>query len=368
MSARDRVAAEDAKARAMAIYKAKGKAATVMAASSMKSGATATRSAMRGGGSGSDSSLSSASELSDSDSDGAASPKEMVRGGGSRRRARDESLSDTDSDAGSRRSGPKGFDDDTFGSEGAKLAKRKRERGQIWLLLDKLCPCCAVAGAKYAADKKGDAAAKVYEGVDNTLEPVMRLLSLFTMGVPSTESSIPLAHLLPLILSSVLCLGGTLLFASDWTQNYPLNSASFFVLFGLQFTFLAQGSRYFSARAMSTLVKELEGRSWNWTRQLPILLRLVNRHSAIFLFILLVGWFMNFLAYFFYSDLNPVGGLLVFYVSRVLFGFYMNGVLFCMPVLFSLEAHLVSARIQAFTEAIGKFPNLDSAIEEHIEI
>jgi hypothetical protein len=119
---------------------------------------------------------------------------------------------------------------------------------------------------------------------------------------------------------------------------------------------------------MSTLVKELEGRSWNWTRQLPILLRLVNRHSAIFLFILLVGWFMNFLAYFFYSDLNPVGGLLVFYVSRVLFGFYMNGVLFCMPVLFSLEAHLVSARIQAFTEAIGKFPNLDSAIEEHIEI
>jgi hypothetical protein len=82
-------------------------------------------------------------------------------------------------------------------------------------------------------------------------------------------------------------------FASDWTQNYPLNSASFFVLFGLQFTFLAQGSRYFSARAMSTLVKELEGRSWNWTRQLPILLRLVNRHSAIFLFILLVGWFIG---------------------------------------------------------------------------
>ena len=53
-------------------------------------------------------------------------------------------------------------------------------------MLDKLCPCCAVAGAKYAADKKGDAAAKVYEGVDNTLELVMRLLSLFTMGVPST--------------------------------------------------------------------------------------------------------------------------------------------------------------------------------------
>jgi hypothetical protein len=84
------------------------------------------------------------------------------------------------------------------------------------------------------------------------------------------------------------------------------------------------------------------------------------------------------------------------------------GVLFCMPILFSLEAALVSARVQCFTgvtpaesrstagllrgealgahtklacapnsratmivpraEAIGKFPNLDSAIEEHIEI
>ena len=34
----------------------------------------------------------------------------------------------------------------------------------------------------------------------------------------------------------------------------------------------------------------------------------------------------------------------------------------------SLEASLVSARVQSFTEQIGKFPNLDSAIEEHIEI
>jgi hypothetical protein len=39
-----------------------------------------------------------------------------------------------------------------------------------------------------------------------------------------------------------------------------------------------------------------------------------------------------------------------------------------MPILFSLEAALVACRVQCFTEAIGKFPNLDSAIEEHIEI
>jgi len=159
-----------------------------------------------------------------------------------------------------------------------------------------------------------------------------------------------------------------MLFASDWFDDYPLNSVSFFMLFVLQVCFLAQGSRYFRNRAMSTLCKELEGRSWNWTRQLPLLLKLVNRHSALFLLLLTVFWFGTFFMYFFYSGLAPVGGLLVFYVSRVLFGFYMNGVMFCMPILFALEASLVAARVQAFTEAIGKFPNLDSAIEEHIEI
>ena len=106
---------------------------------------------------------------------------------------------------------------------------------------------------------------------------VMRLLSLFTMGVPSTESAVPMAHLLPLILSTLLCLGGSLLYASDWTevrkriftlermsfyqdrlwtntgkaltkrddtvsfQNFPLNAVSFMVLFAMQFCFLAQG-------------------------------------------------------------------------------------------------------------------------------
>jgi hypothetical protein len=69
----------------------------------------------------------------------------------------------------------------------------------------------------------------------------MRLLSLFTMGVPSTESVVPMAHLLPLILSSLLCLGGSLLYASDWTENFPLNAVSFMVLFAVQFCFLAQG-------------------------------------------------------------------------------------------------------------------------------
>ena len=152
-----------------------------------------------------------------------------------------------------------------------------------------------------------------------------------------------------------------------WHLTRP-GSWSFLVLFFMQFAFLAQGSRYFRARAMSTLCKELEGRSWNWTRQLPLLLKLVNQHSAAFLAILIFGYVLSFIAYFVYSDLDPVGGLLVFYVSRVMFGFYMNGVLFCMPVLFALEAHMVSHRVQAFTEAIGKFPNLDSAIEEHIEI
>lgn len=69
----------------------------------------------------------------------------------------------------------------------------------------------------------------------------MRLLSLFTMGVPSTESSLPMAHLLPLVLSTLLCLGGSLLYASDWFDNYPLNSVSFMALFVTQFCFLAQG-------------------------------------------------------------------------------------------------------------------------------
>ena len=69
----------------------------------------------------------------------------------------------------------------------------------------------------------------------------MRLLSLFTMGVPSTESAVPMAHLLPLILSSLLCFGGSLLYASDWTDTFPLNSVSFMALFVVQFCFLAQG-------------------------------------------------------------------------------------------------------------------------------
>lgn len=359
----------------MAIYNAKGRAATIEAANTMKSGASMTRDTLRRAHSDTDSSLSSESEISDSGSEAGRSPRRDTgsagrsRAGRSGRRQRDDSLSDTDSEDGSGRQ-PQGFTDDTMGTDGAQLAKRKRQRANVWLLFDKLCPCCGqVSGGKYAVgDKKADPNAKIYEAVDNTLEPVMRLLSLVTMGVPSTESSIPCAHLLPLLLSSAFCFGGTMLFASDWFEEYPLNSATFFVLLILQVCFLAQGSRYFRARAMSTLVQELEGRSWNWTQQLPLLLKYVNRYSGVFLFILTVIWFAQFLMYFYFSGLEPVGGLLVFYVSRVLFGFYMNGVMFCMPVLFALEAQLVAARMQAFTEAIGKFPNLDSAIEEHIEI
>jgi len=43
---------------------------------------------------------------------------------------------------------------------------------------------------------------------------VLRLLAIFTIGVPQTESAIPMAHWLPLVLSSLLCLGGSLLYAS----------------------------------------------------------------------------------------------------------------------------------------------------------
>jgi hypothetical protein len=43
---------------------------------------------------------------------------------------------------------------------------------------------------------------------------------------------------------------------------------------------------------------------------------------------------------------------MVFYVSRVLFGFYMNGVLFCMPILFSMEASRKRrATLHSFTHA-----------------
>jgi hypothetical protein len=138
------------------------------------------------------------------------------------------------------------------------------------------------------------------------------------------------------------------------------------------------------------------------------------RVSGMFLVILTLFYSFTLGGYFVISDIKAVDGQLVFYVSRVLFGFYMNGapqadaqtrrvtatcrslgqrlskpaslnplpgcvrcaallcdgtgVIFCMPILFSLEAALVACRVQCFTEAIGKFPNLDSAIEEHIEI
>ena len=82
---------------------------------------------------------------------------------------------------------------------------------------------------------------------------MLRLLAIFTIGVPQTESAIPMAHWLPLVLSSLLCLGGSLLYASDWSTDYPLNSLSFLALFLLQFVFLWQGSRYFRKREMSTL-------------------------------------------------------------------------------------------------------------------
>ena len=64
---------------------------------------------------------------------------------------------------------------------------------------------------------------------------MLRLLAIFTIGVPQTESAIPMAHWLPLVLSSLLCLGGSLLYASDWSTDYPLNSLSFLALFLLQF-------------------------------------------------------------------------------------------------------------------------------------
>ena len=186
----------------------------------------------------------------------------------------------------------------------------------------------------------------------------------------------------------------------DWSTDYPLNSLSFLALFLLQFVFLWQGSRYFRKREMSTLCQELEGRSWNWTRQLPVLLKQVNLHSGLFLAILTLGYAATLCGYFIISDLEAVDGMMVrrhstleksircsrfvlpcrrcrmnacaincgrataepgaacihtaattaepsaefkptrrlvaqvFYVSRVLFGFYMNGVVFCMPILF----------------------------------
>ena len=88
--------------------------------------------------------------------------------------------------------------------------------GRPLLRTDKLCPgCCAVTAGKYAVgENKADQQAKLYEGVNNTLEPVLRLLAIFTIGVPQTESAIPMAHWLPLVLSSLLCLGGSLLYAS----------------------------------------------------------------------------------------------------------------------------------------------------------
>jgi hypothetical protein len=361
---------DEMRQRAMEAYKAKGKSATMAAAGGMKaSGPTKAARGGRGGGSSSEeSSLSSDSDPSDSSGGGDRGAKKKPQ------RARDPVSSDeSDASPRAKSKGKKsaGFEDENYGSEGAALSKKMRKRGKIWMVLDKICPCCSVAKKYKQGTDKADPKFKLYEGVDNTLEPILRLLSLFTMGVPSTESSIPLAHLLPLALSSLLCLGGSVLYASDWTSEptyYPLNAASFGAIFLLNFVFLSQGSRYFRSRAMSTLCQEMEGRSWNWTRQLPVLMKLVNVHSAVFLLLLTAGFAVTLLGYFVISGHSPVDGKIVFYVSRILFGFYMNGVLFCMPILFSLEMHLIAARVQGFTVAIGKFPNLDSAIEEHIEI
>ena len=79
---RKSVADDEFKRRAMDAYQAKGKSATMNAASSMKARSASTRHAMRDR-SDSESSLSSESEMSDSDSDASgASP----RGRGRRRR------------------------------------------------------------------------------------------------------------------------------------------------------------------------------------------------------------------------------------------------------------------------------------------
>ena len=43
----------------------------------------------------------------------------------------------------------------------------------FWKTMDKVCPCCAMSSVKYAVgENKADPTAKLYEGVDNTLEPV----------------------------------------------------------------------------------------------------------------------------------------------------------------------------------------------------
>ena len=111
--------------------------------------------------------------------------------------------------------------------------------------------------------------------------------------------------------------------------------------------------------------------------QLPVLLKQVNLHSGLFLAILTLGYAATLCGYFIISDIEAVDGMMVrrkrhsfspsrilsgessvfilfkrhvwrtptvfencatcrqvFYVSRVLFGFYMNGVVFCMPILF----------------------------------
>lgn len=83
----------------------------------------------------------------------------------------------------SKKKGQTGFTDDTFGTDGAKALKKKRVRGTFWKVLDKVCPCCAVSSKYKPGQDKSDAKFKLYEGVDNTLEPILRLLSLFTMGV-----------------------------------------------------------------------------------------------------------------------------------------------------------------------------------------
>lgn len=120
MSARDAVADDDFKRRAMDAYKAKGKSATVSAAAKMKVGAARTRQAVAER-SDSESSLSSESELSDED---APSPQGRSKGRG---RRQEDSMSGSDSDGGGRGK-REGFTDDTFGTDGAKLAKKMRQR------------------------------------------------------------------------------------------------------------------------------------------------------------------------------------------------------------------------------------------------
>merc|ERR1711988_1492121 len=108
------------------------------------------------------------------------------------------------------------------------------------------------------------------------------------MGVPSSESSVPVAHILVQALASLLCLFGAAFFAMDWVDTHVMNALSFLALGFLQVYYVIFGSKYFREGRWIRLVLEFEGQTWSWKESLMQLQKTQKAHSLAFLLVILL--------------------------------------------------------------------------------